>query len=121
MNKIDLPHNHNLNEKDNEIISHLPNEDTITSVAEAMKHLGDPTRLKIFWILCHTEECVLNIATMISMTSPAVSHHLRVLKAAGLLTTRRNGKEVCYTAANTPLVQKLHHTIEDLAEIQCIK
>ncbi|SER87235.1 ArsR/SmtB family transcription factor [Lachnobacterium bovis] len=121
MDKINLPHHHNSSEEEEKIISNLPNNDTIESVSEALKHLGDPTRLKIFWILCHTEECVLNIATMMSMTSPAVSHHLRILKAAGLLITHRNGKEMYYTVANTPLAQKLHHTVEDLAEIQCIK
>ncbi len=101
------------------ILDVLPEENAILAVAEAMKQLGDPTRLRIFWLLCHTEKCVLDIGAIISMSAPAVSHHLRVLKAAGLLTTRRMGKEVYYKAADTPLVNKLHITIEELAEIQC--
>ncbi len=91
----------------------------IAAVAEAMKQLGDPTRLRIFWLLCHTEECVIDIAALTGMSSPAVSHHLRILKSAGLLTSRREGKEMYYRAADTKLVRKLHHTIEDVAEISC--
>lgn len=119
MEKLKLPHNHNLAEKGQQIIDSIPDDETVISVAEAMKQLGDPTRLKIFWILCHTEECVLDIGTMISMTSPAVSHHLRILKEAGLLSTRREGKEMYYKAATTVLVEKMHKIIEDIASIKC--
>jgi DNA-binding transcriptional ArsR family regulator len=62
---------------------------------------------------------VVDIAAFMNMSSPAVSHHLRVLKNTGLVTTRREGKEVYYTAADTPMVNKLHHTIEEIAEINC--
>ena len=114
-----LPHNHHSHEEEQYIVENMPAECTIAAVAEAMKQLGDPTRLRIFWLLCHTEECVVDIAAFMSMSSPAVSHHLRVLKNTGLVTTRREGKEVYYTAADTPMVNKLHHTIEEIAEINC--
>ncbi len=107
-----LPHHHH-------DIDKMPDETRIAAVAEAMKQLGDPTRLRIFWLLCHTEECVIDIAALTGMSSPAVSHHLRILKSAGLLTSRREGKEMYYRAADTKLVLKLHHTIEDVAEISC--
>ena len=98
---------------------HAPDIETITTVADAMKQLGDASRLRIFWLLCHTEECVVNIANLVDMTSPAVSHHLRVLKNTGLITSRRDGKEMFYKAADTELVAALHHTIEKLAKISC--
>ena len=53
------------------------------------------------------------------MSSPAVSHHLKQLKAAGLIVSRREGKEVYYRAADTPQVQLLHHMIEHLMELAC--
>ena len=84
-----------------------------------MKQLGDPSRLQIFWLLCHCEECVVNIAALVGMTSPAVSHHLRLLKASGLITSRRDGKEMYYKAAETELAQMLHHTVEKLGRITC--
>ena len=114
-----LPHQHHSVEEEQVLIHNMPGDGAIGAVAEAMKQLGDPTRLKIFWILCHTEECVLDIAALISMSSPAVAHHLKLLKTAGLVTTRREGKEVYYKAAETPLVWKLHTTIEDIADIRC--
>ncbi len=114
-----LPHHHHSVEEEQILIHNMPGDGAIGAVAEAMKQLGDPTRLKIFWILCHTEECVLDIAALISMSSPAVAHHLKLLKTAGLVTTRREGKEVYYKAAETPLVWKLHTTIEDIADIRC--
>ena len=116
-----LPHRHHSPEEELALLKNMPDEETVLSVAEAMKQLGDPTRLRIFWLLCHTEECVINIAAMVSMSSPAVSHHLRILKAAGLLSTRREGKEVYYKADNSKLVDKLHETIEAIGMISCPK
>ena len=71
---IVLPHKHTQNAK--LILETMPEVSTIQKVSEAMKQLGDPTRLQIFWLLCHCEECVVNIAAIVNMTSPAVSHHL---------------------------------------------
>ncbi len=112
-----LPHNHNLNSAT--IEEALPDDSAIMGVSEAMKQLGDPTRLRIFWYLCHKEECVIDIAAAINMTSPAVSHHLRLLKASGLIVSKRNGKEMLYKAADSELAQALHHIIENIAEITC--
>ncbi len=88
-----LPHQHHDPEEEKRIIEHMPEETTVSAVARAMKQLGDPSRLRIFWLLCHTEECVIDIAALVGMTSPAVSHHLRLLKdtarrARGLLPRR---------------------------------
>ncbi len=115
--RIPLPHDHNINE--NRIVEEMPSIETIRTVADAMKQLGDPSRLRIFWILCHCEECVINIAAMTDMSSPAVSHHLKLLKDAGLIVANRNGKEMYYRAADTDMVLKLHHTIEEVARISC--
>ena len=89
------------------------------TVAEVFKQLGDTTRIRIFWLLCHREECVLNISAMLHMSSPAVSHHLRPLKNSGLIVCRREGKEVYYRAADTPQGHLLHHMIEQVMEITC--
>ena len=118
-NKKSLPHDHGHSRTSREIISHMPEQSTIVSVSEAMKQLGDPSRLRIFWLLCHCEECVTDIAAMVEMSSPAVSHHLRLLKDSGLIVSQRKGKEMFYRAADTDLAQKLHHTIEEVASISC--
>ena len=117
MNQCSLPHEHGQHEE--KILEHMPGAEEIATVAEAMKQLGDPSRLQIFWLLCHCEECVVNIAALVGMTSPAVSHHLRLLKARGLIISRRDGKEMHYKAAETELAQMLHHTVETLGRITC--
>lgn len=114
-----LPHNHdNLSE---DFIEQIPPMGDVAIVAYALKQLGDPARLRIFWILCHCEECVTDIAVMMDMTSPAVSHHLRLLKDGGLIVSRREGKEMYYTAAESELAQELHEVIERIGHITCPK
>ena len=90
-------------------------------MADVFKQLGDSTRLRIFWILCHCEECVLNIAALLNMSSPAVSHHLRPLKNSGLITSRREGKEVYYRAADTEQTRLLHDMMEKVMQITCFR
>ena len=53
------------------------------------------------------------------MSSPAVSHHLRILRDSGLLTTRRDGKEVYYHAADTAQARLLHELIEQVMDVAC--
>ena len=114
-----LPHDHHTAEASRKIMETMPSVEAISLVSEALKQLGDPSRLRIFWLLCHTEECVTDIAEYMQMSSPAVSHHLRLLKAAGLVTSQRNGKEMFYKAADSELVDELHLIIERIAEITC--
>lgn len=102
------------------IADQMPTENEVAEVAAAMKQLGDPSRLRIFWLLCHREECVLDIASLVDMSSPAVSHHLKLLKDSQLITSTRKGKEMFYKAADTEIVDLLHHTIEKVAKITCL-
>ena len=115
----ELPHNHG--EKDNlTSVQEVLNQDTnFKIIADIFKQLGDTTRLRIFWLLCHAEECVLNIAAMMEMSSPAVSHHLRSLKSSRLITSRREGKEVYYRASDSTESQLLHRMIEQVMEVAC--
>ena len=91
----------------------------LSTVADIFKQLGDGSRIRIFWLLCHCEECVINLSAMVDMSSPAVSHHLKQLKSAGLIVSRRDGKEVYYRAADTEPAQNFHHMIEWLVKIAC--
>ena len=53
------------------------------------------------------------------MSSPAVSHHLRLLKSCGLVRSIRRGKEVYYKASDTVASDLLHHMIEKMVELSC--
>ena len=89
------------------------------NIADIFRQLGDPNRIRIFWLLCHCEECVVNIAAMVDMSSPAVSHHLRVLKDSGLLSSRREGREVYYRASDAAQSRLLHEMIEQVMDVAC--
>ena len=112
-----LPHDHG--QEIERQLDHMPSVEQFQVAADIFKQLGDGSRIRIFWLLCHCEECVINLSSMVEMSSPAVSHHLRQLKAAGLIVSRREGKEVYYKAADTEQAQLLHHMIEHLVEITC--
>lgn len=118
MSEITLPHNHGNNNDKKYIIQQIIGEDFQT-VANIFHQLGDSSRIRIFWLLCHCEECVVNISAIVNMTSPAVSHHLRQLKSSGLIVSRRNGKEVYYKAADTQQVKLLHSVTEQIITITC--
>ena len=117
MTQITLPHNHG--ESADELFSLLPAPQEFQTSAELFGLLSDESRLRIFWILCHYEECVINLSSLVGMSSPAVSHHLRQLKAVGLITSKRDGKEMYYKAADTEEAHLLHKAIEKLMRITC--
>lgn len=118
MPELHLPHQHHDNSCE-EVLSKVTSVKDFNLLADAFKQLGDGSRLRIFWLLCHCEDCVLNISTMVNMSSPAVSHHLKQLKAGGLIISHRSGKEMLYTAADNKYSHLLHQTIESLMGMIC--
>ena len=112
-----LPHDHG--QFPDHVLTQMPTADDFQIVSDIFKQLGDGNRIRIFWLLCHCEECVINISAMVGMSSPAVSHHLKQLKNARLITSRREGKEVYYRASDNAQAQLLHHMIEQMVEIAC--
>ena len=117
MPDIKLPHDHGQAMELHP--EHMPGPEEFGAIADMFKLLGDSSRVRIFWLLCHCEECVMNLSAMVEMSSPAVSHHLKLLRANGLIVSRREGKEVYYKAADTPQAKQLHTMIEAMAQITC--
>lgn len=117
MEKNKLPHDHGTHTL--EIFEGTFENKSFEDVADLFSLISDSTRLKIFCLLCHTEDCVLNIAAAIEMSSPAVSHHLRVLKGAKLVSSRKVGKEVYYTIADNREAELLHGAVDRMLEIRC--
>lgn len=111
------PHLHHHNNEQN--MQNVPDDKAFARTAETFQLISDATRLKILWLLCHNEICVNNIAVLVNMSSPAVSHHLRLLKQAGLLISRREGKEMYYKLAETAEAALLHRALDDILDIKC--
>ena len=79
----------------------LLEEGAARPVAERAKALGDPTRVTIAAALAATDElCVCDLAWIVGRAENLVSHHLRVLRAAGLVSSRRSGKMVMYAVTD---------------------
>ena len=114
-----LPHDHGRHKHDEALHRELMNTERFSAVADVFKQLSDPVRVRIFWLLSHREECVINIAAMMDMSSPAVSHHLKSLLDSGLIMSRRDGKEVYYKASDTEQIGLLHEIVEQVMEITC--
>lgn len=77
-------------------------------LAEKLKALADPVRLRLLSVVAsHTggEACVCDISVGIEVSQPTVSHHLKVLRRAGLLASERRGSWVYYRVVPEALQQ----------------
>ncbi len=64
----------------------------------SLKALGHPVRLGIAMALAREPgTCACDFADVFGVSQPTVSEHLRVLREAGLVTTRRRGTQICYS------------------------
>lgn len=94
----------------------MPDELELDDLAELFKVFGDPTRIRILFILFETEVCVCDLAKALNMTQSAVSHQLRILKQSRLVKNRREGKSVFYSLADnhvrTIIAQGREHILE---------
>ena len=72
-------------------------EEKYIKVADFFKIVGDSTRCKIVSALLMNEMCVGDLANVLSMTKSSISHQLSKMKDAGVVKSRRNGKEMYYS------------------------
>ncbi len=88
-------------------------ESTAVDLARAFKALGDPVRLRLLSLIASRaggEVCVCELTEAFDVTGPTISHHLRVLREAGLIDCERRGTWVYYwivPSALAPLSQLL--------------
>jgi ArsR family transcriptional regulator, arsenate/arsenite/antimonite-responsive transcriptional repressor len=88
--------------------------DAARTPAGRMKALGHPVRLGIAMRLAREPEtCACDFAEAFSVSQPTVSQHLRVLREAGLVTTRRRGTQICYSL-DAAAVRALRETLSEL-------
>lgn len=71
------------------------NENTIDT--EVMKALSDETRVEILFLLGNKELNVNEISSNCKVSRPTISHHLQIMKRAGVLVSRKSGKEIYYS------------------------
>jgi DNA-binding transcriptional ArsR family regulator len=66
-------------------------------LAETFQALGDSSRIQIVWALSQGELCVGDIAEILNMSQPQVSHHLRMLRNLHLVKKRKDGRTSYYS------------------------
>ncbi len=71
----------------------------VTPVSRLFKALGDETRLRIVALLSHGELCVCHFESALGLRQPTVSRQLGILRAAGVVETRRSGSWMHYRLA----------------------
>ncbi len=74
----------------------IASDELLHRIAEVLKAMADPTRLKILHSLHYGERCVSDILEVVGGSQANVSKHLSVLKRAGLVDCRRDGLNVFY-------------------------
>lgn len=91
--------------------------ETVATLAETFKILGDPTRIKIAFALSKEELCVCDIANLLGVSQSAVSHSLRTLRQMRLVRFRKEGKIAYYTLDDehiASLLEEGFRHVEDL-------
>ncbi|WP_424186266.1 ArsR/SmtB family transcription factor [Actinokineospora sp. G85] len=101
----------------------LPPAPEIDAAVAALRMLADPTRLRILWLLSAAEHDVTTLAALVETSRPSVSQHLTKLRHTGLVTTRRDGRRIFYTArgghVRRMVAEALHaasHHVRDLPD-----
>ena len=86
-------------------------------LAETFQALGDPSRVQIVWALAQGELCVGDIAELLEMSQPAISHHLRTLRNLRLVKVRRDGRTSFYSLDDDHIERLLKEGIEHVEDL----
>ena len=90
-------------------------EPKIGEASRLMEMLSQPVRLRILCALSEQEWSVVRLAEAVSLSQPAMSHHLRKLREAGLVETRRDAQTIYYSLRGDDVMRVL----EVLKSIYC--
>ena len=78
------------------------------------KVLGDTTRINILWALMGREMCVCDLAATVCMTKSAISHQLKTMRDAGIVKSRRDGKNIFYSLDDNHVTEMLTMAYEHI-------
>ncbi len=99
----------------NKIKKELENEKDVLACAEQFGLVGDPTRMKICWLLCnHKELSVGDIADTLGVSVSVVSHSLKKLKENNMVETRQEHKQVFYKMGTNPFIKVIKNSLKQV-------
>lgn len=91
-------------------------EDSLCDLAEVFKVFGDSTRIKILYDLFEGEKNVTEICQDLEMNQSAISHQLKILRTARLVSGKRVGKSILYSLADEHVKTIIAMGIEHIEE-----
>ncbi len=94
----------------------MPDPETVEQLADFFKIFGDGTRVRIMLALDAGEMCVCDISETLGMSMSAVSHQLRMLRDAHLVTSRREGRSIYYSLCDDHVKTVLETALEHVGE-----
>lgn len=94
----------------------LPGEALLCDLGDLFKIFGDTTRIRILYSLFEAELCVCAIAELLNMEQSAISHQLKILRNAKLVTCRREGKTNMYSLSDEHVRSIIDQGYEHLTE-----
>lgn len=104
-----------------QIRAHLPGESDAVDAAAVFTLLSDTTRVRLLSMLAASEVCVCEMADLLGMSQPAVSHHLRVLRQNDAICFRKNGQRTLYDISDNRIgrtIRRLLDVVENGKEQQ---
>ena len=91
----------------------LEDETKVLACAQEFGLVGDPTRMKICWLLCqHKEMSVGGIAELLGVSDSVVSHALQKLKKHQMVKVRRDRKHAFYALGDSPFTKVVKHNLQ---------
>ena len=94
----------------------LPNDSLLCDLGDLFRLFGDTTRIRILYSLFESELCVCAIAELLKMEQSAISHQLKLLRDAKLVSSRREGKTNIYFLADDHVRSIIGQGYEHLTE-----
>lgn len=94
----------------------MPEDELLQDLGDLFKVFGDTTRIKIMYALYEGEMCVCAISELLNMTQSAISHQLKTLKDANLVSARRDGKEIYYSLSDEHVKSIIAEGYEHITE-----
>ena len=99
-------------EREAQIARMIPTEDEAIDASGIFSQLSSPTRIRLLSMLAVEKMCVCELADVLNLSQPAVSHHLRLLRQSGIVRYRKSGKRVVYYIADPHAEQFIKNIIQ---------
>lgn len=93
---------------------------TPDDIAAGFHALSDPLRIRVLELLRHKEQCVCDLCNVLGATQSKLSFHLKILKEAGLVNSRQQGRWIYYSL-NSPQFALLESYLADFSSICTVR